>query len=94
MFALVLLAYSAVEVVTMVSAISAAVIGIITAWRSGQIKKEVTTINGRSLAQLGDATETRRIERLPLSLVTAEDEEHLHAAPDHNDVPSVDPAKN
>ncbi len=41
------------------------------------IKDEVTTINGKTIAQLLDAIETRRITKLPRSSRTGGEKEHL-----------------
>lgn len=50
---------------------------------AADVQQQVTTINGRTIAQLSDDTETRRIERiLPVDRTTAE-KEHVSAVPPH-----------
>lgn len=46
------------------------------------VKEEVTTGNAKTMAQLQDAIETRRIEALPPGQRTKEDREHIIDVPD------------
>lgn len=71
-----------------IASVTSSVVTIINAFKNKEtaditrdIQHQVTTINGRSLAQLGDATESRRIEALPHKDRTEADEEHLEVAP-------------
>lgn len=65
-----------------ITSLTGSIITIIAALKTKEIQKQVTTINGRTLAQLGDAIETRRIEALPKDEITDADIEHLNQAPD------------
>lgn len=46
------------------------------------VHSEVQTINGRSLAQLADAGETRRIEGIPVADRTDQEQHHVDVVPD------------
>lgn len=45
--------------------------------KTDAVAKEVTTLNGKTIAVLADNQETRRIEELPKSQQTKGDREHL-----------------
>lgn len=42
-----------------------------------RVATEVTTINGSTLAMLGDATETRRIDEIPVGDRTVAEQHHI-----------------
>lgn len=46
-----------------------------------EVHTEIKTANGLSLAQLGDNTETRRIDKIPKSEQTDGEKEHLSEVP-------------
>lgn len=48
---------------------------------AADVQHQVTTINGRTLAQLGDAIETRRVEAIPPADRTAQEDEHVAVVP-------------
>lgn len=64
-----------------IASITSSVVTIINSFRTKDIQTQVTTINGRTLAQLSDANESRRIEALPKVERTEADDEHLEVAP-------------
>jgi len=47
-----------------------------------KVADEVTTLNGSTLAMLGDAGETRRIDAIPTGDRTAAEIEHVATVPD------------
>lgn len=46
-----------------------------------EVHTEIKTANGLTLAQLGDNTETRRIDKIPKSEQTTEEKTHLVEVP-------------
>lgn len=54
---------------------------------TNHVDEQVTAINGKSLAQLGDAQETRRIEDIPEANRTAEEKLHVAVVPPVAGVP-------
>jgi len=79
-----IVAMSTGEIITLIGAVSAAIVSIIGALRVGGVKKEVTgvkqelkTSNELTLGQLGANTETRRIEEIPFQDRTAQEDRHI-----------------
>ena len=64
-----------------ITSVTGSIVTIIAALKTKDIQKQVTTINGRTLAQLGDATESRRIHDLPVEEWSEADIEHLQVVP-------------
>lgn len=85
MFALaLLLAFSAAEIITIIGVATTSVIGIITALGTlknrdqiAVVRKEVTTMNGQTLAMLADANETRRVDDIPVADRTDMEADHI-----------------
>lgn len=84
MFALVLLAFSAPEIITIIGVATTSLISIIAAIasvRNGnqivEVRREVTTMNGQTLAMLADSAETRRVAAIPEHRRTEREEEHI-----------------
>lgn len=50
---------------------------LLNARRIKEVKHEVKTANSLTLAQLGDATETRRIDEIPPGDRTSDEKEHI-----------------
>lgn len=46
-----------------------------------EVHTEIKTANGLTLAQLGDNTETRRIDKIPVSKQTDEEKTHVAEVP-------------
>jgi hypothetical protein len=72
-----ILAIGTTDLVTLIGAVSAAIVAVITAWRIGGVKKELTTMNESSPGQLLAATETRRIRKIPIGRRTAKEIRHV-----------------
>lgn len=54
---------------------------------SRRVKREVTTLNGQTMAMLADANETRRVDLIAPEDRTAGDLEHLREVPDPDQAP-------
>jgi len=67
---------------TLITSLAAAIIALITVVRAGQIKAEVKTMNEMTLGQLGEATETRRIDDIPVAERTPRETRHIDMAYD------------
>jgi len=67
----------AVEIITAVTALVAAVGGVIAAWRIGGVRKEVRTWNEQSIGQLAAGEESRRIHEIPYADRTDRESRHL-----------------
>ena len=74
---------------TLIAALSSAVVAVITVLRVGAVKNEVKTMNELTLGQLGEATETRRIDEIPADERTARESRHVAMTKD--DVPRPPP---
>lgn len=48
---------------------------------AADVQQQVTTINGRTLANLADDNETRRIDAIPKAEQTQGEKEHVEVAP-------------
>lgn len=66
---------------TLIAAITAAIVTSIGAWKTGAVQREVQTFNGRTMAQLADAAETRRVYNIHPDDRTEADQEHIHVVP-------------
>lgn len=76
--------WTSADVITVIGVITTSIIGIITALGTlknrdqiNVVRKEVTTMNGQTLAMLADAGETRRIDLIPKVDQTAMETEHI-----------------
>lgn len=62
---------------TLVAALTAAIISIRNGQKSDRIHNEVKTMNELTIGQLGEATESRRIAKIPKADRTARETRHI-----------------
>lgn len=74
------------EVITVIGVVTTSIIGVITALATlknrDQIRvvaKEVTTMNGQTLAMLADSAETRRVDAIPVQHRTEREDQHIES---------------
>lgn len=70
---------------TFVASVTGAIITVLSHKQIGDVKTEVKTMNGLTLAQMADANETRRIEHIRPSKRTHSDEQHMDADLDYDE---------
>lgn len=63
-------------IITAVATLIIAIGTVINGRRISQVKQEVKTGNSQSLAQLADATESRRVDKIPIKKRTAVEAAH------------------
>lgn len=79
-----MIAVSVADLVTLISAVTAAVVAIIGALRGNQVHRELRTLNSKSIGALAGEDETRRIRDVPVEDRTPGEQRHLL------DVPTTD----
>lgn len=78
------------EYLTLIAAISTAIVAIVNAIKTQQVHSEVKTLNAKTIGVLAGETETRRIEAKPVETRTYDEVQHLHDVPPVPPVPAED----
>ena len=69
------------DLATLVTAIGAAIAGVVAAWRATQARNETRTNNDKTIGRLASDDETRRVEAVPNAERTAAEQHHLDTSP-------------
>lgn len=64
-----------------VTTTTAAVVSVLTFLLAKEVKTEVKTMNGLTIAQMADATETRRVDAIPPADRSEIEQEHIEVLP-------------